>query len=260
MAGNWMDDRERMISFLLSDFAFNTLFHHAHIQQYRFSANDMLQSNSPLQNLLKLNCTMDTRRKVVGAYPLNRQLLPTGLCLGSVFDNATIDFPIGAIGDLVFKSQKPLQVLVRSGPQKSYFGVNGGMIEAYSSADSNGKRELLGRADILSMRGDFMPKMSECNITGSINITDLQLTQSPSSSAQTRVRALANPIMAKLSQLSIPILTEMFNGFLTKFAQFPLPLVEGYECASPEFRWSQRTMQIDCEVRVLPDATRKAKP
>jgi len=106
-------------------------------------------------------------------------------------------------------------------------------------------------------------------ITGSVNITDLQfslssftalqLSLASSANIQTRFRSLAEPTLKKLTQLSIPILTEMFNGFFNEYAQFPTPLAEGYECESPEFRWTQRTMQIDSDVRVLADATRKGK-
>jgi len=53
-----------------------------------------------------------------------------------------------------------------------------GVIEVYGAAGSDGKRELLGRANIQLLRGDFMPKMSNCNITGSVNITDLQFSSS----------------------------------------------------------------------------------
>jgi len=268
------DDNKRMISFPLSDFAFNALFHHAHVQQYRFSAFDLLWPNSSTANLLKLNCTSREYigRKVVRIYPLNRQQqFPSGLCLGSVFDNAT-QFSGDAIGDLVFKTQRPLQVIVRQPPQKSLFGLfsaDGGTVEVYGAAGSDGKRELLGRANIQLLRGDFIPKMSDCNITGSVNITDLQFSLSAftnaqlgltsSATIQTRFRSLAEPTLKKLVQLATPILTEMFNGFLNEFAQFPMPLVEGYECTSPEFRWTQRTMQIDSDVRVLADATRKGK-
>jgi hypothetical protein len=266
------DDNKKMISFPLSDFAFNALFHHAHQQQYRFSAFDLLWPNSSVADLLKLNCTSRYVSRKARIYPLNRQQqFPSGLCLGSIFDNAT-QFSSDAVGDLVFKSQRPLQVIVRQPPQKSLFGLfsaDGGMVEVYGAAGSDGKRELLGKANIQLLRGDFMPKMDGCNITGSVNITDLQFSSIAFTNAQlglasqvsiqTRLRSLAEPTLKKLTQLSIPILTEMFNGFLDEYAQFPMPLVEGYECASPEFRWTQRTMQIDSDVRVLADATRKGK-
>jgi len=257
------DDDKRMMSFQLSDFVFNALLHHAHVQQHKFSVFDLMWPNSSFTDLLKLNCSSSSSsvRRQPRIYPLGRQLTPpSGLCLGSVFDNATLGpFSTDAIGDLVFKSQRPLQVIVRQSPQKSSFGVNGGLIEVYGAAGPDGKRELLGRADVQMLRGEFLPKMSDCNITGSVNITDLQLDQTSPASVQSRYRTLANPTLPKLSQLSIPLLTEMFNGFFKDFAQFPMPMVEGYVCSSPEFRWTQRTMQIDSDVRVLPDATRKAK-
>jgi len=185
---------------------------------------------------------------------------PSGLCLGSVFDNITLgQFPSNATGDFVFKSQRPLQILVRAQPEKNSFGFTGGMIEAYGPAGSDGKRELLGRADIVSLRGEFLPKLSGCNITGSINITDLELTQSTPLPIRARVRQMTDPTLAKLTQLATPLLAEMFNTFLGQYAQFPLPLIDGYECTSAELRWTERTMQIDSDIRILPDSTRTKK-
>jgi len=250
----------------LSDYAFNTLFHQAHSQQFRFSASDLLvnSTNSALKDLLKLNCTSpadQARRYKFGlgistGFGVNTT---RALCLGSVFANVSnAQFPIDARGDLVFKSQRPLAVFVRQ-PQKSYFGTSSGMIEAYGPIGSDGKRELLGRADIELLRGDFFPAIDGCNVTGSINITDLQLTQASPAPIQARIRSIADPALIKLAQLATPILKDVFNTFLDQYAQFPVPLVDGYECASPEIRWSQRTVQIDCDVRVVPDALRKNK-
>jgi hypothetical protein len=262
---------QRMISFPLSDYAFNTLLHHAHVQQHRFSAADLLSSNSSIRDLLKIECPVP-HPKAVQFGPLGRQgplhrakvgvpiLLQAATCLGSVFDNITTgQFPTDAMGDLVFKSQRPLQVVVRASPEKSVFGVNSGMIEAYGPAGADGKRELLGRADIESLRGEFLPKLSECNITGSVNITDLELKPASPAPIRALFRLLPDPTLIKLSQLAVPILTEMFNTFLNQYAQFPLPLIDGYVCDSPELHWTQRTLQVDSDIRVLPDATRQAK-
>jgi len=261
-----LDDRQKMISFPLSDYAFNTLFHHAHAQQFRFSAADMLNSSNAIKDLLKLNCSgagnSNIRRFKAGVLISSSLGVDTSrgsFCLGTVFDNVTnMQFPVNAYGDLVFKSQRPLAVFVRQ-PQKSYFGATSGTIEAFGPAGSDGKRELLGRAEIELLRGDFFPALDGCNITGSINITDVQLTQASPAPVQARIRSIADETLIKLAKLSAPILKQMFNSFLDDYAQFPVPLVDGYECASAELRWTQRTMQVDCDVRVLPEATRKAK-
>jgi len=120
----------------------------------------------------------------------------------------------------------------------------------------DGKRELLGRVDIDKLMGEFMPKMNACNITGQVNITELRLIASTQSR---RYRTnIADQSLMQLSRISIPMFTEIFNSFLNEYAQFPIPLLDGYECASPEFRTTMpRLMQIDCDVRVLAEATRK---
>jgi hypothetical protein len=248
------NDSKRMISFPLGDYAFNTLFHHAHAQQFRFSAADNLNSSNAIKDLLKLNCSSSTgTRRYKGGVQISSGFGVTtsrGLCLGAVFDNTTnLQFPVGALGDLVFKTQRPLAVIVRQ-PQKSFFGAASGVIEAYGPADEDGKRELLGRADVELLRGDFYPAMEGCNITGQVNITDLQLAEASPPPVQARIRRVEERSLIKLAQLAKPILKEMFNSFLDQYAQFPVPLIDGYECASPEFSWSQRTMQIDCDVRV----------
>lgn len=92
-----------------------------------------------------------------------------------------------------------------------------------------------------------------------MNMSDLQLTQASPPPIQARMRSLPDPVLVKLANLATPIFNEMFNNFLDQFAQFPVPMVEGYECENAEFRWSQRTMQIDCNIRVSPDATKIGK-
>jgi hypothetical protein len=271
---------QRMISFPCSDFAFNSLFHHAHQQQHRFSAHELLPTMSTLRNLLKFNCQQQTnpveQRRTKGGYRLQSVENQKQSCLGSIFDNTTIgQYPTDATGDLVFKSQRPLQVMVRRSPQQHWFGQSnsnnnnannpparsgsaannvGGSIEAYGPVGADGKRELLVKADVQKLFGEFNPKMSGCNITGSVNVSSLQLTQS---SQQLRHRSLDDPVLSQLSQLSMPILAEMFNIFLQEFAQFPLPLLDGYECVNPELMYDDRTIQMDADVRVLEHATRK---
>jgi len=266
---SFLNDRPQMISFSLSDYAFNTLLYHAHNQQFRFSAFDSLPASSSIKELLKMNCSTppppppaDARRRLKSARTSD---FSTPACLGSIFDARVCigacwrdHSPPDAVGDLVFKSQRPLQVVVRQSPEKSLFGVDGGSLEAYGPpAGKDGKRELLARVDIQYLRGEFVPNLNASNITGSINITNLQLTQSSPPATRSRIRSLDGPTLNELTKLASPILTEMLNAFLNQFAQFPVPLVDGYECASPEFRWTERTMQIDCDVRVSPDATRK---
>lgn len=101
--------------------------------------------------------------------------------------------------------------------------------------------------------------MFHFSITGSVNITDLQLSPAAPAPILARTRQLFDSTISKLSQLSVPVLTEMFNAFFSQYAQFPIPLVDGYACQSPELRWFQRTMQVDTDVRVLPEETRRGK-
>jgi hypothetical protein len=55
--------------------------------------------------------------------------------------------------------------------------------------------------------------------------------------------------LAKLTQFVQPILTEMFNDFFSKYAQFSIPLPEKYQCTSPQFSILARTMQVDCDIQ-----------
>jgi len=256
----------RMVSMPFSDFGFNSLFHHAH-QQHRFSAIEMLYSNSTLLNLLKFDCSgpssnpveqrrLKTHNRIYG----QSRSMPS--CLGSVFANSTQKFPKDATGDLVFKSQRPLQVMIRRSPQKHWFGQSaryasvGGSIEVYGPIATDGKRNLLATANIQKLSGEFSPKMSGCNATGSIVISELELIQS---GPQSRVRSLADPVLSQLSQISMPVFEEMFNNFLREFAQFPMPMLDGYECVEPELIFHDRAIQMDADVRVLEHATRKIK-
>jgi hypothetical protein len=270
------NDSQKMISFPMTDYAFNTLFYHAHNQQYRFSAFDLLANQSTLRNWLKLNCssttaatpsTIEHQRKFKATHR-NAAMTSTStnqFCLGLMFENQTNSYPIDATGDLVFKSQRPVQIMIRQQPQKNpVFQQNvrsspqvGGTIEAYGPMGVDGKRDLLGRVDIQKLMGEFVPKLNACNITGQVTFTDLQLIQS---SQSRRLRTVADNRLTQLSRMTIPIMTEMFNSFLTEYAQFPIPLLDGYECTAPEIRSIMpRSMQIDCDVRVLAEATRKAK-
>jgi len=279
------NDRQSMISFPVSDFAFNSLLFQAHKHQYRFSAIDHLQS-SPLLELLKLNCSapIDCRRNSKSIYcPQQTKCWRHGWCcpswygictgytrscLGTLFDNSTIDqYATDDLADLVFKSQRPLQVLVRQQPANSSFGISSGSngvsigsLEIYGPViGDDRKREMLAKVDIKKLRGEFMPKMNASNITGLVNITDLKLARPSPQPIQSRLQSITDEMISRLQQLSVPILTEMFNAFLSEYAQFPVPLVQGYECDKPEFRIGERTVQIDCDVRVSANATQKLK-
>jgi hypothetical protein len=39
----------------------------------------------------------------------------------------------------------------------------------------------------------------------------------------------------------------MFSAFLERYAQFPLPLLDGFKCMSPDFMINRRSMQVDCD-------------
>lgn len=52
------------------------------------------------------------------------------------------------------------------------------------------------------------------SVTGSINITDLQLNQASPAPIQARIRSIADPVLIKLAQLATPILMDALNAFL----------------------------------------------
>jgi len=135
----------------------------------------------------------------------------------------------------------------------------GGYIEIYEACDhSENSRppKVMFRADVRKLNGQFLPKLNGTNVTAQVEIEELELSQQSSSIRVSARSQLSDASLVKLSKLVKPILNAMFNTFLEKFAQFPVPLIEGYECASPALRWLNRTMQIDCDIRVLPNAIR----
>jgi hypothetical protein len=267
-----LKENDSMMTFKMSDYAFNTLFYHAHTQQFKYSAIDLIpSSSSQVRNYLKMRCVSSkpspkiVQRQNTPA-PSAAASSPMPACLGAVFENnndtssesSTDNNDDEGYGDLVFKSQRPLQVVLDA---PSYqFGVDGGLIEAYGSI-VDGKRELLGRADVQWIRGEFTPKLDGCNITGSVMIHQLQLgSSSMSAPAAARIRSMSSVMLDKLAQLAKPVFVEMFNSFLDQFAQFPIPLVEGLECESPKMEYADnRTMQVRSEIRVTPEATRIRK-
>jgi len=234
----------RMLSFQLSDFVFNTLFHQAHAQGYRYSAADLLSNSPTIQNFLKLNCTSASnrgpRKSPIG---VRRQ---DALCLGSLLDNFTnIDqFSTNDTGDLTYKtSQKAPSVFVQD-KGFGYFDGGVGNLEIYGPAmGGSGNRKLLVKMDVQVIRGDFNPKWNGANITGSIKITRLHVDQIKSQPA-----SMTDEWIKKFSQLVVPTLLDMFNAFLSTYAQFPIPLLNGTKCGSPEFLISPRTMQVDCDL------------
>lgn len=228
-------DKKRMVTVEMADYTFNTLLFQTHARQYRFSAVDLLGNSPSTANLLHLNC--------------KAQQQP---CLGSVFENTTFDqYPSNATGDLVFKTSgpRPMGVAVRSGQSGSLDGGKGvleiwiptlGQEQRYVSS----KKKLFSRADVRLMRGDFVPKLQANNITGSVKVSVLELAQS-----MPQGRMVGDQWLNKLASFAQPILTDMFNAFLRSYAQFPLPMLNGFDCASPEFVVYPRSMQIDCDVR-----------
>jgi len=122
------------------------------------------------------------------------------------------------------------------------FDISNGVLEIYGSASGQQQqRKLLAKAEIKSMQGEFEPKLNKANITGSIKITKLELTQSAS-----RSRSVGVDWLLLLQEFALPLLTEMFNSFFKKYAQFPIPMLDGFECVKPELSIMSRTMQITC--------------
>jgi len=258
-------ENKRMASFELSDFSFNTLLHQAHSQGRGFSVAQSLSHVSSIQQQLRLNCstsTLDARKR----YRIKQKVVSgrSSICLGSIFENITsiVDhYPSNATGDLVYKSgSKAPSVFVQSA-QLGFFDGSNGALEVYGPAvgqnerqeerqeERQSTRQLLGRADIRTLRGEFTPKFNNKNITGNVKITSLQLEKASFGSVQSR--SISDDWIIKLTQFATPILTEMFNTFFNRLAQFPIPLLDGFECTSPEFIVSARTMQVDCDIRAL---------
>jgi len=244
---NWVY-KNRMFSFELSDYTFNTLFHQAHSQGYRFSATDLLSSSPSTQDLLTLNCTSAStpasrRRPGANKFGVNRKRGP--LCLGSLLEDFNIgQFSTNDTGDLVYKStQKAPAVYVQSSGL-SYFDGGVGNLEIYGPAmRRDGNRQLLVKLDVQMFRGEFIPKWNGANITGSIKITRLHVDK-----VQNQRRSMPAEWTKKFNQVVMPMMVDMFNTFLDTYAQFPIPLLANIKCGSPEFLISPRTMQVDCDL------------
>jgi hypothetical protein len=125
-----------------------------------------------------------------------------------------------------------------------HFDGSNGVLEIYGQAVGQQQGKLLAKADIKSMVGEFTPKLNKNNITGTVQITNLELSQSAT-------RSIDNDWLVKLEEFAKPLLTDMFNAFLERYAQFPIPLLDGFECASPELSIMARSMQVSCDVRSI---------
>jgi len=167
-----------MLSFGVSDYTFNTLFHQAHAQGYRYSAADLLSKVPAIQSQLKLNCTdrivlIAKQPKFTIGSTLTAEKYRSSLCLGALLENFTIpdQFSPDDIGDLVYKSeQKAPSVLIWS-DRTAYFDAGTGNLDIYGPALENKARQLLARVVIEMLRGEFIPKWNGVNITGAIKIT-----------------------------------------------------------------------------------------
>jgi len=247
-------DTNRMVKLEMSDYTFNTLLQ-THFRKYPMSASDLLPKS--LYHLLRLNCSstndpQGARRLLAKSRKYSRWEVGTGLaisgrgfpCLGTALENVTNSdqFASNATGDLVYKSgYKAPSIFVHSN-RNGFFDASNGVLEMYGPDGQKG--QVLARADVRLLRGDFTPKFNGHNITGSVNITRIQLSQSWPQS-----RSTGDQWLIRLTQFAKPILNEMFNTIFNDLAQFPMPMLDGFECASPEFSISSRTMQVDCDVR-----------
>jgi len=95
------------------------------------------------------------------------------------------------------------------------------------------------------MIGEFTPKLNKNNITGSVKINELVLSQSAT------YRSIDNDWLVKLQEFAKPLLTDMFNAFLERYAQFPIPMLDGFECMDPKLSIMVRSMQVSCDVRAI---------
>jgi hypothetical protein len=247
-------DKKRMLTFELSDYTFNTLLHQAN-SQGRFSAAQSLSHSSAIQQQLALNCTtapppVETRKR----FRYRAKALPVRVsqCLGSLFENVTAveEYSSNVTGDLVYKSNRGAPSVFIHSAERAFFDGSNGVLEVYGPAvGQNDQRMLLGRAEIRVLRGEFTPNFTNKNFTGAIKITTLQLDKASFGSTQSK--PTSEDWLIKLTQFATPILTEMFNTFFNRLAQFPIPLLDGFECTSPEFLVSARTMQVDCDIRAI---------
>jgi hypothetical protein len=168
-----------------------------------------------------------------------------GLMLGNNVDQ---QYGLNETGDFVYKSnQRAPSVIVQH--DRAFFDASNGTLELYGPAP---KRQLLGRVDVKVLRGEFMPKLHGANITGSVKINSLELAQTP-----TQKPSLGD--LTKLTEFSKPILFEMFNAFLDRYAQFPIPMLDNLDCASPDFLITDRSMQVDCDIKSIFDDNEKPK-
>jgi len=241
-------NRNRMASFELSDFAFNTIFYQSHTQRFQYSAVELLHKSISIKNQLSLNCKSSP--KSTGKNQRWGGEITTGLhvnksCMGSIFDNdQKPQYASNDTGDMIFKSDRRAPSIIVQSKDRSYFDASNGILEIYGPTNGQDeKRQLLGRAEVRELRGDFLPKFNGANVTGSMKITKLELAQ-PSG-------AFNDQSISKLTQFAQPLLTDMFNVFFDRYAQFPIPLPDGFQCASPDFMVNNRTMQIDCDIRYV---------
>jgi len=246
-------NRNRMASFELSDYSFNTLFYQSYLQRFQYSAAELLQKSPAIKDQLSLNCTTSQSKPV---RKVNRWDIHSGIggsfksCMGSIFNNndsttSNSQFASNDTGDLVYKSNQRAPSIIVYSKDYAYFDASNGFLEIFGPTNGQEQpRQLLGRAEVRVLRGDFVPKFNGANITGSIRITNLELGQSSTQSS-----SLGDQWLSKLGQFAQPLLTEMFNVFFDRYAQFSIPLLDGFQCASPNFMINSRSMQVDCDIR-----------
>lgn len=173
----WVN-RNRMVSFQLSDFTFNTLFHQAHSQGYRFSAADILGHTTSIQELLSFNCstgstsiTPTASRKYRGPKKTRNdvRVQRSNQCLGELFENFTsttdnvliIARTASGMGDIVFKTgKKPNTVLVQSDKIGIFDGSNS-VLEFFGPIGQGGNRQMLASVNIRLLLGEFIPKLNK---------------------------------------------------------------------------------------------------
>lgn len=284
----WLD-RNRMVSFQLSDFTFNTLMHQVHVQGHKFSAADLVEQSPAMQQLLALNCSDEKAVMAPGPNPTTststtktttkttttKATVPpksrkyargppapaakpavkgynqgeSAACLGQVLET----FKIGK-SDWAFAKSDIGEIIYKSGPKAGFVFVQsdkGGVFDG-----SNGVLEIYGPVGHggyrqLLVRTEVRLLRAEFmpKMNGANITATVKIIDLELVQPPPQSRMSAEWLM-KLAQFVTPILNDMINDFMMNYAQFPVSLPEKYECTSPEFSIMPRTMQIDCDARL----------
>jgi hypothetical protein len=164
--------------------------------------------------------------------------------MGSLFANFSNFGPYDSndMGDIVFKTDRAPAIVIRSG-DRGFFDASNGVLEFYGAVKGHngGQRPLLARTDVRSMRGRFTPKLNKANITGSVKLDTLVLSQA-------LYLRMSSDWLNEAAEFAKPLIERAINVFLDRFAQFPPPMPTKFDCSSPSMLVNTHTIQLDCDV------------